>query len=45
MAMAQTGAAMEIVDINTERYDLNGSTTMVVEFRNLEGALDPANWS
>jgi tight adherence protein B len=42
MALAQTGAAMEIVDINTDRYDLNGSTTMVVEFRNLDGALDPA---
>lgn len=42
LALAQTGASMEIVDINTERYDLNGSTTMVVEFRNLDGALDPA---
>ena len=41
LAMAQTGA-MEIVDINTERYDLNGSTTMVVEFRNLDGELDPS---
>jgi tight adherence protein B len=41
MALAQTGAAMEIVDINTDRYDLNGSTTMVVEFRNLDGELDP----
>ena len=41
LAMAQTEAAMEIVDINTERYDLNGSTTMVVEFRNLDGELDP----
>ena len=41
MALAQTDSAMEIVDINTERYDLNGSTTMVVEFRNLEGELDP----
>jgi tight adherence protein B len=42
LALAQTGAAMEIVDINTERYDLNGSTTMVVEFRNLDGELDPS---
>ena len=41
-ALAQAGAAMEIVDVNTERYDLNGSTTMVVEFRNLDGALDPS---
>ena len=42
LALAQTGAAMEIVDINTDRYDLNGSTTMVVEFRNLDGELDPS---
>ena len=42
MGMAQTEAAMEIVEINTDRYDLNGSTTMVVEFRNLDGALDPS---
>ncbi len=41
LALAQTEPAMEIVDLNTERYDLNGSTTMVVEFRNLDGALDP----
>ncbi|HUP16953.1 MAG TPA: type II secretion system F family protein [Acidimicrobiia bacterium] len=41
LAMAQTEPAMEIVDINTERYDLNGSTTIVVEFRNLDGELDP----
>ena len=41
VALGQTGPAMEIVDVNTERYDLNGSTTMVVEFRNLDGALDP----
>ena len=41
LALGQTGAAMEIVDIKTERYDLNGSTTMVVEFRNLDGTLDP----
>ena len=42
MARAQTGEAMEIVEINTDRYDLNGSTTMVVEFRNLDGVLDPS---
>lgn len=41
LAIAQTEAAMEIVDLNTERYDLNGSTTMVVEFRNLDGVMDP----
>ena len=41
-AIAQTGEAIEIVEINTDRYDLNGSTTMVVEFRNLDGVLDPS---
>jgi len=42
LALAQANSAMEIVDINTDRYDLNGSTTLVVEFRNLDGALDPS---
>jgi tight adherence protein B len=42
LALAQNGPAMELVDVKTDRYDLNGSTTMVVEFRNLDEALDPS---
>lgn len=42
VALAQTAPSMELVDINTSRYDLNGQTTMVVEFRNIEGELDPS---
>lgn len=42
VALAQTAPSMELVDVNTSRYDLNGQTTMVIEFRNLEGELDPS---
>lgn len=42
-ALAQTGnAEVEIVDINGSRYPDGGQTTMVMEFRNLEEAPDPA---
>ncbi|MGQ0849524.1 MAG: vWA domain-containing protein, partial [Actinomycetota bacterium] len=42
LALAQTGPSMEVVDLNTSRYDQNGQTTLVVEFRNLTSPLDPA---
>jgi tight adherence protein B len=42
LAYGQSAApAMELVDVNTSRYDLNGQTTIVIEFRNLPGELDP----
>ncbi|HET9202270.1 MAG TPA: type II secretion system F family protein [Acidimicrobiia bacterium] len=42
-AMAQTAAPeIEIVDINGSRYAEGGQTQMVVEFRNLPEAPDPA---
>ena len=37
-----TGSEVEIVDINGSRYPDGGVTTMVVEFRNLAEAPDPA---
>lgn len=41
--LAQTaGAEVEIVDINGSRYPDGGQTNMVVEFRNLPEAPDPA---
>lgn len=42
VAVAQTGSSMELVTVNTDRYDLNGQTTMVIEFRNLDGEIDPS---
>jgi tight adherence protein B len=42
-AYAQTGQSeVEIVDINGSRYPTGGQTTMVIEFRNLPTAPDPA---
>lgn len=42
-AWAQTtDEAIEIVDINGSRYPEQGQTQMVVEVRNVQGALDPA---
>ena len=42
-AFGQTsGAEIEIVDINGARYAEGGTTTMVVEFRNLPEAPDPS---
>ena len=41
--LAQTaGAEVEIVDVNGSRYPDGGQTSMVVEFRNLPEAPDPA---
>jgi tight adherence protein B len=46
VALAQTaGAEMEIVDINGARYAEGGQTLMVVEFRNMTEAPDPAQLS
>ena len=43
VALAQTGSAeIEIVDVDAGRYVQQGRTTMVVEFRNLPEAPDPA---
>ena len=43
VALAQTGSAeIEIKDIDAGRYVEQGQTTMVVEFRNLPEAPDPA---
>ena len=41
-ALAQAPTEMEIVRVDTSRYDQNGQTTLLVEFRNLTTALDPA---
>jgi tight adherence protein B len=41
MAFAQSSEA-QIVEVNTSRYDEGGNVTMVVGFRNLSEALDPA---
>ena len=40
-AWAQS-SAIEIVEVNTSRYDENGAVTMVVGLRNLTDVLDPA---
>lgn len=41
---AQTGS-LEIVEVNTSRYDEGGNVTMVVGFRNMPETLDPAQMS
>jgi Mg-chelatase subunit ChlD len=42
IALAQSTTGMDIVDVNLLRYDDGGQTSLVVEFRNLDGTLDPA---
>ena len=42
LALAQTTTGMEVVDVNLIRYEHDGQTSVVVEFRNLDGTLDPA---
>lgn len=42
LALAQNTSAMEIVEVELSRYDDNGQSTVVVEFRNLAEELDPA---
>ena len=42
LALAQTTTGMEVVDVNLIRYEDDGQTSVVVEFRNLDGTLDPA---
>jgi tight adherence protein B len=41
-ALAQAPTEVEIVRVDTSRYDQNGQTTLLVEFRNLATAPDPA---
>ena len=42
LALAQTSSTMEIVEAEMSRYDDNGQSTLVVEFRNVDGTIDPA---
>lgn len=41
-ALGQDAAEMEIVRVDTSRYDQSGQTTLLVEFRNLAAELNPA---
>ncbi len=41
-AVAQDATEVEIVRVDTSRYDQDGQTTLLVEFRNLAGELNPA---
>lgn len=42
VASGQEAGEVEIVRVDTSRYDQNGQTTLLVEFRNLGGDLDPS---
>ncbi|MEX2622508.1 MAG: type II secretion system F family protein [Acidimicrobiia bacterium] len=41
-ALGQDAAEIEIVRVDTSRYDQSGQTTLLVEFRNLAAELNPA---
>ena len=42
LAVAQTDGGMEVVEAILDRYEEEGQTSLVVEFRNLNGTLDPS---
>jgi tight adherence protein B len=42
LALAQNTATIEVPQVILDRYEDDGQTTLVVEFRNLDGTLDPA---
>jgi tight adherence protein B len=42
LAFAQNTSTIEVPQVILDRYEDDGQTTLVVEFRNLEGTLDPA---
>ncbi|CAN5314233.1 hypothetical protein BH18ACT5_BH18ACT5_13730 [soil metagenome] len=42
IALAQTSTGTDIVDVKLDRYEEDGQTSLVVEFRNIDGTLDPA---
>ena len=42
LALAQNTATLEVPQVILDRYEDDGQTTLVVEFRNLDGTLDPS---
>ncbi|HEY3427773.1 MAG TPA: vWA domain-containing protein, partial [Acidimicrobiia bacterium] len=42
LALAQNTATIEVPQVILDRYEDDGQTTLVVEFRNLDGTLDPS---
>ncbi|MGH8924429.1 MAG: VWA domain-containing protein [Acidimicrobiia bacterium] len=42
LALAQNTSTIEVPQVILDRYEDDGQTTLVVEFRNLDGTLDPS---